>query len=150
VHHATNATAATLAILAARAAAAKKEVEGKRAGESGPTFVNPNYFFIWSARIKIVLMLSYLICKCGGLRPHILSSNKERAAAHKSVSGWAGSHEQGRVAQLIYIIKEFIQQKMNLNKREFLIWKEIVRGVRARDGQGQAGIFKVSLSWGEI
>jgi hypothetical protein len=34
---------------------------------------------------------------------------------------------------------------MSLNKRAFLIWKEIVMEVRARDGQGQAGIFKVRL-----
>jgi hypothetical protein len=32
--------------------------------------------------------------------------------------------EQSREAQLVYIIKEFIQPKINLNNREFLIWKE--------------------------
>jgi hypothetical protein len=41
--------------------------------------------------------------------------------------GLAGGHEQGRVAQLIYIIEEFVQPKMSLN-REFLIWKERGRG----------------------
>jgi hypothetical protein len=57
------------ATFAACAAATKEEEEGNGAGQSGPTFVNPINFFIWSARKKIVLMLSYLIYKCGGLRP---------------------------------------------------------------------------------
>jgi hypothetical protein len=34
---------------------------------------------------------------------------------------------------IFYIIKEFVQPKMSLN-REFLIWKERGRGVREREG----------------
>jgi len=41
---------------------------------------------------------------------------------------------------IICIIKEFVQQKMSLN-REFHIWKERGRGVREREGWvgGSAG-----------
>jgi hypothetical protein len=42
----------------------------------------------------------------------------------------------------IYIIKEFVQPKMSLNNREFLIWKE--------RGRGWAGILKVRLGLGEV
>jgi hypothetical protein len=38
----------------------------------------------------------------------------------------------------IYIIKEFVQPKMSLN-REFLIWKERGRGVREREVGGRVG-----------
>jgi hypothetical protein len=38
----------------------------------------------------------------------------------------------------VYIIKEFVQPKMSLN-REFLIWKERGRGVREREKSGWAG-----------
>jgi hypothetical protein len=60
----------------------------------------------------------------------------------------------------IYIIKEFVQRKMSLN-REFLIWKERggerERGAGRKTGRGadrragqQACIFKVRLGLGEI
>jgi hypothetical protein len=39
---------------------------------------------------------------------------------------------------VIYIIKEFVQPKMSLN-REFLIWKEPGRGVREREGSEREG-----------
>ena len=52
------------------------------------------------------------------------------------------------------MIKEFVQPKMSLNSREFLIWKEGEReGVRERQGQlarSAGGIFKVRLGLGEI
>jgi hypothetical protein len=51
---------------------------------------------------------------------------------------------QSRVTQLGYIIKEFVQPKMSLNNREFIIWKERGRGGRACGWAGQqAGILKV-------
>jgi hypothetical protein len=34
----------------------------------------------------------------------------------------------------IYIIKEFVQAKMSLNSREFLIWIERGMGVRETEG----------------
>jgi hypothetical protein len=37
----------------------------------------------------------------------------------------------------IYIIKEFVQPKMSLNSREFLIWKLRVKGERERGAGGQ-------------
>jgi len=47
----------------------------------------------------------------------------------------------------------FVQPKMNINNREFLIWKEQGRGVNYRErgwaGQ-QAGVFKVLIAMGEI
>ena len=47
----------------------------------------------------------------------------------------------------VYIIKEFVQTKMSLNSREFLIWKERGRG---REKKGRPGsIFKVRLGLGE-
>jgi hypothetical protein len=35
---------------------------------------------------------------------------------------------------IIFIIKEFVQAKMSLNSKEFLIWKERGRGVRETEG----------------
>jgi hypothetical protein len=44
-------------------------------------------------------------------------------------------------------MKEFVQPKMSLNSREFLIWKERGRG---RERERQPGsIFKVKLGLGE-
>jgi hypothetical protein len=48
---------------------------------------------------------------------------------------------------LFYNIKEFVQPKMSLNSREFLIWKER-RGGRVRERQ--VGILKVMLGLREI
>jgi hypothetical protein len=49
-------------------------------------------------------------------------------------------------------IKEFVQPKMSLNNREFLIWKREGGRGGERDGCAgqQAGIFKVRLGLGEI
>jgi hypothetical protein len=43
------------------------------------------------------------------------------------------------LSSIIYIIKEFVQPKVSLNNREFLIWKERDRGRRSdRRAGGQA------------
>jgi hypothetical protein len=47
-------------------------------------------------------------------------------------------HLQIFVAFLVYIIKEFVQPKMSLN-REFLIWKEQGMGVRERERERGVG-----------
>jgi hypothetical protein len=45
----------------------------------------------------------------------------------------------------IYIIKEFVQPKLSLN-REFLIWKDRGRGVREREGWvGRESYLRLSL-----
>jgi hypothetical protein len=41
----------------------------------------------------------------------------------KKVGVRAGGHEQGRLAQLIYIIKEFVHAKKSLSNRNFLSGK---------------------------
>jgi hypothetical protein len=52
---------------------------------------------------------------------------------------------------IFYIIKEFVQPKMILTKREFQIWKETRRGERGAGGQADwQVIFKVRLGLGEI
>jgi hypothetical protein len=60
---------------------------------------------------------------------------------------------QKLVTAIFYNIKEFVQPKMSLYKREFLIWKERGKGPGGaveRERGGQAGIFKVRLGLGDI
>jgi hypothetical protein len=41
---------------------------------------------------------------------------------------------------IFYLIKEFVQTKMSLNNRKFLIWKEIGRGLeREREAVRERG-----------